>query len=113
MVSMAWIKEFPGAVTVCDGEGIILAMNDQAVAMFKKQGGETLLGSNVLECHPEPARSTLEMLMDKQQRHVYTIEKKGVKKLVFQTPWYVDGQYSGFVEMVLPLPSTMPHFIRD
>ena len=25
-----WVKEFPAAVTVCDPQGIILAMNDKA-----------------------------------------------------------------------------------
>jgi hypothetical protein len=30
-----WVKEFVGAVTVCDPKGIILEMNDQGVKMFK------------------------------------------------------------------------------
>jgi hypothetical protein len=25
--SFAWVHEFPGAVTVCDSDGVILAMN--------------------------------------------------------------------------------------
>jgi len=40
------------------------------------------------------------------------IEKNGIKKLIYQTPWYQDGQYSGFIEMALEIPFQMPHFVR-
>ena len=108
-----WVKEFVGAVTVCDPEGVILEMNDQAVKVFHKQGGTKLLGTNLLDCHPEPARAKLKQLMKQQEKNIYTIEKKGIKRLIFQTPWYADGQYSGFVEISLEIPERMPHFIRD
>ncbi|WP_345324678.1 hypothetical protein [Candidatus Villigracilis proximus] len=51
-----WIKEFPAAITVCDTEGIILEMNDKAAKTFEKDGGYKLVGSNMLDCHPDPAR---------------------------------------------------------
>jgi transcriptional regulator with PAS, ATPase and Fis domain len=108
----AWIKSYPGAITVCDADGIILEMNDRAVDMFKDDGGEKLIGSNVLECHPEPARSHLAKMLQTQQQNMYTIEKNGIKKLIVQTPWYDNGRYSGFVELSLIVPFAMPHFIR-
>jgi hypothetical protein len=108
-----WIQEFSGAVTVCDPEGTILEMNDEADRSFRKWGGKKLLGSNLFDCHPEPARSKLKQLMEERQKNVYTIEKKGIKKLVYQAPWYMNGQYQGFVEVVIELPSSMAHFIRD
>jgi hypothetical protein len=40
------------------------------------------------------------------------MEKHGLKKLIYQSPWYDSGQYSGFVEISLPVPFDMPHFIR-
>ena len=107
-----WVKEFGAGVTVCDAEGIILEMNDRSALMFKEQGGRALLGSNVLECHPEPARTKLRSLMDKRQASTYTTEKNGRRKLIHQAPWYRDGQYAGFVEIVLALPDAMPHFVR-
>jgi transcriptional regulator with PAS, ATPase and Fis domain len=107
-----WVQEFPGAVTVCDPEGIILEMNDRADRMFKEQGGRRLLGSNLLDCHPGPARAKLEQLLEQKLPNVYTIEKNGKKKMIYQTPWYRDGVYGGFVETVLELPDTIPHFIR-
>jgi len=108
-----WVQEFSGAVTVCNPEGIILEMNDQAVKIFQKRGGKQLLGSNLLDCHPEPARSKLKQLMEQRQMNTYTIEKKGIKYLVHQTPWYVHRQYHGFVEIVIELPASVQHFVRD
>ena len=107
-----WVKEFPGAVTVCDQEGIILEMNDRSAKMFQEQGGESLLGSNLIDCHPEPARTKLMQFMEQRKPNVYTIEKKGLKKMIYQTPWYTGGQSRGFMEIVLDLPETIPHFIR-
>lgn len=108
----SWLKEFPGAVTVSDRDGTIVAMNDKAAQSFEEDGGYALIGKNVLDCHPTAAREKLEKMMDTQQTNIYTIEKHSVKKLVYQTPWYKDGHYMGFVELVLEIPFEMPHFIR-
>lgn len=112
MTDHSWIKEFPASITVCDSEGIIISMNDASLKVFEEDGGEELIGTSVLDCHPEPARSKLEGMMATQQANVYTIEKNGARKLVYQTPWYENGQYAGFVEMILPIPGEMPHFVR-
>ena len=71
-----------------------------------------LIGSNVLDCHPEPARSELLDLMQEQKRNIYTIEKNGIKKLIYQSPWYHEGQYAGFVEISIEIPLELPHFVR-
>jgi hypothetical protein len=109
----SWVKEFPAAVTVCDPDGIITEMNDKAAVSFKEDGGRALIGKNVLDCHPESARAALKRLMETHQRNVYTIEKNGIKKLIYQTPWYYEGEYAGFLEISLEIPPEMPHFIRD
>jgi transcriptional regulator with PAS, ATPase and Fis domain len=109
----SWVKEFPGAITVCDPDGIILEMNDKAELVFKDDGGRALIGKNVFDCHPEPARSQLAEMMKTRQRNVYTIGKNGVKKIIYQTPWYINGEYAGFIELSLEIPIEMPHFIRD
>jgi transcriptional regulator with PAS, ATPase and Fis domain len=108
-----WVKSFPASITVCDTEGIVLELNDAALEVFRDDGGEKLLGTNLLDCHPENARALLERLMANQESNTYTIEKGGKKKLIFQTPWYKDGQYAGFVEFALVIPFEMPHFIRE
>ena len=111
-VGPEWVKEFPGAVTVCDREGVILAMNDKSVRTFAKDGGAALVGTNLLECHPEPARTRVKELLATGRTNAYTIEKQGVKKLIYQSPWYEKGVYSGFVELSLEIPTEMPHFVR-
>jgi len=108
-----WFKEFDGAVTVCDPQGIILHMNDKAVKTFAKYGGAALIGQSLVECHPEPARTKLLGLLKTQGRNVYTIEKQGVKKLIYQGPWFQNGKYGGLVELSLEIPMEMPHFVRQ
>lgn len=109
---MNWLKEFPAAVTVCDKDGILLEMNDKAAKTFESDGGYALIGKNMLDCHPGLSRQKTERLLAAREKNVYTVEKKGVKKLIYQSPWFEDGQYAGFVEISLEIPFEMPHFIR-
>lgn len=113
MKDTAWFKEFPGAITVTDADGVIIAMNDRSAQTFKENGGVELIGKNVLDCHPEPARSKLKALFDSPQSNVYTIQKHGHQRLIYQTPYFVEGKFAGLVEMGLDLPDEMPHFNRD
>jgi len=107
-----WIKEFPGAVTVCDTEGIIIEMNDKAITTFESDGGSKLIGTNLLDCHPEPSRSQVVELLRTKKKNIYTIEKNGIKKLIYQSPWYNNGKFAGLVELSLEIPFAMPHFVR-
>jgi transcriptional regulator with PAS, ATPase and Fis domain len=107
-----WIKEFSAAITICDASGIIVEMNDKSAAVFAKDGGRNLIGTNVLDCHPASAREKLEAMMSEKKTNVYTIEKNDIKKLIYQAPWYRNGIYSGFVEMSLEIPFELPHFVR-
>jgi hypothetical protein len=107
-----WIAEFPGAVTVCDRTGVILSMNERSAAGFAADGGTALIGRNLLDCHPEPARSKTADLLATPRVNAYTIDKRGVKKLIYQAPWYRSGEYHGLVELSLEIPADMPHFVR-
>jgi len=110
---MDWYTEFPGAVTVCDRDGVILEMNDKAAATFEADGGRALIGRNLLDCHPEPSRTLVADLLANPRRNAYTIEKRGVKKLIYQSPWYLDDVFAGLVELSLEIPAEMPHFVRQ
>lgn len=107
-----WIRDFPSAITVCDAAGIILELNEKACAVFAREGGASLIGRSLLDCHPEPARTKIARMLEKRERNVYTIEKKGVKKLIYQSPWFEKGEYRGFVEISMEIPAEMPHFVR-
>jgi PAS domain-containing protein len=113
MPQHSWIHEFPAAITVCDTQGIILEMNARAIETFAEQGGAALIGLNLLDCHPEPSRSQVVSMLAGQTRNAYTIEKRGIRKLIYQSPWYRDGAYAGFVELSLEIPAEMPHFVRQ
>lgn len=111
--SHAWVQEFPGAITVCDAQGIILEMNDRAAQIHEAEGGQALVGTNLLQCHPDAARRKMEDMLASPHENVYTIEKAGLKKLIYQTPWYRDGQFAGFIELALEIPFELPHFLRS
>lgn len=109
---MNFIKELPFAITVCDKKGKIIEMNDRSVLTFHKYGGKELIGKSLMDCHPEKARNILHEMFKNQNTNAYTIEKEGVKKLIYQCPWYNKGKFSGYVELSLVLPAEMPHFVR-
>ncbi len=108
-----WIKEAPIAVTVCDEKGKITEMNLKSGKTFEKYGGLKLIGSDLLECHPEPSKTKLKkMLSGTAPINTYTIEKNGVKKLIYQFASQKDGKPAGLVELSLEIPPDMPHFVR-
>ncbi len=109
-----WIKNAPMAVTVCDENGTITELNGKAAKTFKKYGGSGLIGANLLDCHPEPAKTRLTSMLTNPYTppNAYTIEKDGVKKLIYQFACPKDGKPGGLVELSLELPANIPHFIR-
>ena len=113
MTHHPWIGEFPAAITVCSSEGIILEMNAEAARVYQEDGGKELVGSNILDCHPESVRDKVKRLLEAHEPNIYTFEKKGVKKLVCQAPWYREGQHAGLVELEFEIPFRMPHLIQD
>lgn len=109
----AWVAEFPGAVTVCDRHGVITAMNGKAAESFAGDGGAALVGTNLLDCHPEPSRTLVADLLASPRVNAYTIEKRGVHKVIYQAPWFDAGVFAGLVELSLEVPATMPHLVRQ
>ena len=106
------MEECPASITVCDRAGIIVAMNQKAHEVFLKDGGRALIGTSLYDCHPGPARSKLREIMAAQRINVYTIEKNGVKKMIYQCPWREQGKFAGLVEISMEIPFELPHFIR-
>jgi transcriptional regulator with PAS, ATPase and Fis domain len=107
-----WVTSVDMAVTVCDATGMITEMNEQSERLFAKRGGRALVGTNALDCHPEPARSKLAALLRDGRPNTYTIEKQGRRTLIHQAPWYQDGVLAGFVEISFSVPEALPHFVR-
>ena len=110
---LSWLDGIAVAATVCDREGVCLYLNEWAAKQFAGDGGRALVGRNLLDCHPEPARARLAEQLREPTPNTYTIEKRGVRKIIHQIPWYSDGAFAGVVELSFELPPTLPHFVRD
>lgn len=102
-----WYEEVPFPVTVCDQNGIIVVMNQKSIAQFENDGGADLIGKSLLNCHPEPARSMLCKMLESQVPHTYISESDGKTMINHETPWFIDGEYRGFVEISLELPDSI------
>jgi hypothetical protein len=112
MTNFDGMDSFPGVVMLCAPDGIVAHMNAAAVTHYAKDGGRALIGTNILDCHPSPAREKLEELMRDRKTNIYTSEKNGVKRLIYQFPWYQDGEYAGYGEISFEVPLTIPNFVR-
>jgi hypothetical protein len=88
-------------------------MNDKSAAGYAKDGGRALIGKKMLSCHNERSRSILNNLLESGGQNVYTIDKAGQKKLIFQSAWRDEtGQVAGLVEVSMVLPPELPHYVR-
>ncbi len=108
-----WVKEFPVTLTVIDKNDVIIDMTERTAKGFAESGHPDLIGASVFDCHPEGAKLKLKALIDSRRTNVYTYTRDGRKKLVFQAPWTIDGEFAGYLDMTLELPADMPHFDRD
>jgi transcriptional regulator with PAS, ATPase and Fis domain len=111
--SSFWLEEFPAAITVTDAGGTIVAMNARSRESFAADGGGALVGTGILSCHPEPARSKVAALFESRAPNHYTVRKDGRKKIIHQIPWTKDGAFAGFVELSVSIPDELPHFERE
>ena len=112
MKDINWAGELGVAITVSDTTGKILYMNDKSASTFARYGGHRLVGSNLKECHREESWEKILDIMNSQKTNCYTIEKEGIKKLIYQAPWYDAGEPAGLVELSMEIPFIMEHFIR-
>ncbi|PLX07604.1 MAG: diguanylate cyclase [Marinilabiliales bacterium] len=105
-------KELPFAVTACDIDGKIIYMNEKSSTTFQKYGGESLIGKSLYDCHNPNSSDKIMEIIQTGEANSYTILKNGVKKLIYQSPWYKAGQIAGLVEISLIIPEDMAHFVR-
>ena len=105
-----WADGMNCAVTVCDTGGTILYMNDKARTTFARHGD--MIGKNLFDCHSERSRGIIRRLLADGGTNAYTIEKNGVRKMIYQTAWRVDGIVGGLAEISMEIPADMPHSIR-
>ncbi len=97
---MEWIEKLDGNVIVSDAKGRIIYMNEKALSHYEKDGGINLIGSDLLECHNESSRKKIMEIMTSGQKNVYTIEKKGKKKMMAFGKGKVDIPPEAFLSVM-------------
>lgn len=111
-MNSTWLNQLNLAITIIDADGKIIYLNDKAAKTFEKDGGRNLTGNDIKKYHKERSNEIISKLLNNKETNVYTIEKNGIKKLIYQTPWYENGDCKGLVEFSLEIPFEMPHFVR-
>ena len=76
------------------------------------EGTDRLVGSNLRACHSDRSWDTIQRLLKTGGTNSYTIHKKGVKKMIYQTAWFENGKVMGLVEISMVIPEEMPHYER-
>lgn len=109
---LEWFEELPCSVTVCDTSYTVVYLNRRSAEVNAKDGGKSLIGRSLLDCHPPEAREKLLKVMASGHPNVYTIEKNGVRKMIYQCHWRRGGEVAGLVEISFELPAPVPHFVR-
>lgn len=101
------------AVTISDINGIIIYMNKKSAEIFKDEGGSSLIGKSLFDCHNNQSIEIIKQLTAQNKTNTYTIEKRGIKKLIHQLPWYDNGEIKGLIELSVEIPFNMDHHVRD
>ena len=86
-------------------------MNDKAKETFASHGD--LVGKNLMGCHNDRSKEIIRHLLETGGSNAYTIEKNGLRKMIYQTAWKQDGKVAGLVEISMVIPSDMPHYVRS
>lgn len=102
-----FFKEINVSITVSDTDGNVVYMNDKSKCVFSD-----MVGKNMMSCHKQSSQETIKRLIAEKQTNVYTIQKGDVRKMIYQTPWYVEGEIKGLIEYSIVLPDEMPHYQR-
>ena len=107
-----WAEEMNCAVTVCDNDGrdsISEQTGTRALRCSRQPRWQEpdSVPQRALAGHNTPYASTPGRAIPIRLR------KKGVHKMIYQTPWRRDGKIAGLVEISMIIPDTPPHYIRD
>ena len=108
-----WAYGMNCAVTVVDTDCKIIYMNERSRHTFANRGGGDLIGHNIMDYHNDRSKEIIRRLLREGGSNAYTIEKEGLRKMIYQTVWHkADGSLGGLVELSMIIPEEMPHYIR-
>lgn len=109
-----WAYRMNCAVTVADADCNIIYMNERSRETFAARGGADLIGHNLMEYHNERSQGIIHRLLADGGTNCYTIEKNGVRKMIYQTAWRDEaGNVAGLVEISMVIDADLPHYVRQ
>lgn len=109
-----WAFRMNCAITVADADCNIIYMNERSRETFAARGGASLIGHNLMDYHNERSQAIIRRLLAEGGTNCYTIDKQGVKKMIFQSAWFDDNhKVAGLVEISMVIPAEMPHYVRQ
>ena len=110
MTSLSELGTFLGglrvAVTVADETYRIVFMNDLALEHYAAQGGENLIGTDLLDCHNATSQTSLRRTYERYRTGDlaptrYRIAKKdGRIQSIVLIPLIVGSQFKGIAELL-------------
>lgn len=107
-----YLKKIPAAVTIADKDNKIVYMNDKSIEVFANEGGLELIGQDLFECHNQNSQKIMHEILKTGNPNSYTIEKKGIKKFIYQAAWSNENNESGLIEFSFEIPFDLSNFIR-
>ncbi len=109
-----WAYGMDCAVTVVDTACRIIYMNERSRKTFAARGGGDLIGHDIMEYHNDRSKGIIRRLLAEGGSNAYTIEKEGLRKMIYQTVWHrTDGSLGGLVELSMVIPDELPHYVRN
>lgn len=94
------------AVTVADEAYRIIFMNDMALEHYAAQGGEHLIGTDLLDCHNATSQANLHRMVERYRNgdlaptRYHIAKQDGHIQSIVLIPLIVDGQFKGIAELL-------------
>lgn len=102
-----WAEELDCAVTVCDTDGIVRYQN-----LRSREVNGDVRGRSLIPCHNPRSQEIIRRLLGTGGTNAYTIEKRGIRKMIYQSAWKVRGEVRGLIELSMEIPDSLPHYVR-
>ena len=107
-IKSEWSDNLDFAITITDVDNNIVYMNN----VSKKTFPTSVIGDNLDACHSQNSNDIIASLIKNKASNTYSVQKNNITKLIHQTPWYINDEVAGLVEVSIVLPDNMQHHNR-
>ncbi|MBQ6268875.1 MAG: PAS domain-containing protein [Bacteroidetes bacterium] len=105
----SFFNEIDAAITICDLNFKIVYMNNKSKNTFQNKK----IGDDILACHNPHSIEIMNNIISTKKANVYSIDKNGIKKIIYQTPWLENNEVKGLIEFSFVVPVDMPNYKRN